>query len=127
MKLTVINDNTTPPLDPDQTGPESPVPTPDPSGASDRPAEPGAAAGSGWGDRRGTPAAHPAGANRSPGARPRPASAPRTDGRSDPWYGYAPYGAPPGYPPHPPLPTDYPPAAPSRPARMAPIVIAVGS
>ena len=124
MKLTVINDNTTPPLDPDQTGPESPVPTPDPSGASDRPAEPGAAAGSGWGP--------PWNAGTTPGwGQPQPWGPPPTGfGPSygwshDPWYGYAPYGAPPGYPPHPPLPTDYPPAAPSRPARMAPIVIAV--
>ena len=125
MKLTVINDNTTPPLDPDQTGSESPAPTPDPSGASDRPAEPGAAAGSGWGGQPWNAGAAPGWGQPQTWGPPPAGFGPSYGWSQDPWYGYAPYGAPPGYPPAPPLATDYPPAAPSRPARMAPIAIAV--
>ena len=125
MKLTVINDNTTPPLDPDQTGSESPVPPPDPSGASDRPAEPGAAAGSGWGGQQWNAGGAPGWGQPQPWGPPPAGFGPSYGWSHDPWHGYAPYGAPPGYPPPPPLPTDYPPA-PSRPARMAPIAIAVG-
>ena len=125
MKLTVINDNTTPPLDPDQTGSESPVPPPDPSGASDRPAEPGAAAGSGRGDQQWNAGGAPGWGQPQSWGPPPAGFGPSYGWSHDPWHGYAPYGAPPGYPPPPPLPTDYPPA-PSRPARMAPIAIAVG-
>ncbi len=125
MKLTVINDNTTPPLDPDQTGSESPVPPPDPSGASDRPAEPGAAAGSGRGDQQWNAGGAPGWGQPQSWGPPPAGFGPSYGWSHDPWHSYAPYGAPPGYPPPPPLPTDYPPA-PSRPARMAPIAIAVG-
>lgn len=119
----MINDNPTPPLDPDQTGSESPAPTPDPSGASDRPAEPGAAAG--WGVQPWNAGA--AGWGQPQPWGPPPAGfGPSYGWSQDPWHGYAPYGPPPGYPPPPPLPTDYPPSAPSRPARLAPIAVAVG-
>ena len=126
MKLTVINDNTTPPLDPDQTGSASPTPTPDPSGASDRPEEPGAAAGSGWGGQQWNAGGAPGWGQPQPWGPPPAGFGPAYGWSHDPWQGYAPYGAPPSYPPAPPMPTDYPPAMHSRPARMAPVAIAVG-
>ena len=123
MKLTVIDENPTPPLDSDPTGSGNPAPTPDPSGASDRPTEPGAAAGSGWGGQPWNADA-PAGWGQPQPWGPPPAGfGPSYGWSADPWHGYSPYGAPPGYPPA--SPTDYPPAAPSKPVRMVPIAIAV--
>ncbi|MGA2284469.1 MAG: trypsin-like peptidase domain-containing protein [Candidatus Dormibacteria bacterium] len=120
-----MNDDTTPPLDPDQTGSGSPSSDPDPSAAGGEPAEPGGAPGWGWGGQQRGPGTTGAPGWGQPWGPPPGAYGSAYGWTNDPWAGYPPYGPAAAYPPPPPALTDYPPAAPRKPARLAPVAIAV--
>jgi S1-C subfamily serine protease len=121
-----MNDNTTPPPDPDQTDPESPSPSTDPSTGGGRPPmDAGAAAGWAWNGHQWVPGSAGAAGWGQPWSHPSGGFGPAYGWSNDAWGGYPPYGSPPGYPPAPGSPADYPPVAPPKPSRMAPVVIAV--
>ncbi len=120
MGLTVMNDDLTPPPDPDQRAPETSPSTPDPSPESPAPPDqPAPAAGWGWGGQQWGPG--PGGA---PGWGPPQQWGPPPSAYGsgygwpgDPWSGYA------SYPPTSTSPTDYPPAPPRRTSRMGVVVV----
>ena len=85
----------------------------------------GAAAGWAWNGHQWVPGSTSAPGWGQPWSHPSGGFGPAYGWSNDPWGGY-PYGSPPGYPPAPGAPTDYPPVAPSRPSRMVAAVIAVG-
>ena len=141
-----MNDDVTPPSGGDRPAselpPSAPLPPPESGGAPEE-------LGSGWEWRGWGGQPWGAGAPGSPGwGQPWPPaleSPPESSGHSwgpppggfgpahgwgnDPWGGYPPHGAAaPPYPPaaYPPYPTGYPPTTPAKPARMAPVAIAVG-
>ena len=121
-----MNDNTTPPSDHDPTDPESPTPSTDPSTGGDQPpVDAGPAAGPGWSGPQWGPGSAGAPGWGQPWSHPSGGFGPAYGWSNDPWGGYPPYGSPTAYPPAPGSPSGYAPAAPSKPSRMAPVVIAV--
>ncbi|MGD0448483.1 MAG: trypsin-like peptidase domain-containing protein [Candidatus Dormibacteria bacterium] len=125
MSFTVMNDNTTPPPDDNQTDPESPSPSPDPStGGGPPPVDTGAAAGWAWNGHQWVPGSAAAPGWGQPWSHPSGGFGPAYGWSNDPWGAY-PYGSPAGYPPAPGSPADYPPVAPPKSSRMAPVVVAV--
>jgi len=123
---TVINDNTTPPPDHDPTDPESPSLSTDPSTGGDQPpVDAGPAAGPAWGGPQWGPGSAGAPGWGPPWSPPAGGFGPAYGWSNDPWAGYPPYGSPTAYPPAPGSPPGYAPLAPSKPSRMAPVVIAV--
>ena len=121
-----MNDDTTPPPDDNQTDPESPSPSTDPSTEGGRPPlDAGAAAGWAWNGHQWVPGSAGAPGWGQPWSHPSGGFGPAYGWSNDPWGGYPPYGSPAAYPPAPGAPADYPSVAPSRPSRMAPVVIAV--